>query len=113
MLETKIVTTSAVLYYYGISRKLRAEGKQKFGGYTLHSSELEYQSSIKKFVKYERGGKSFSNVYVADMNLTWGWMCGDLCGEGFTRNKIVVLSEKGEVLKMFLDNSVNNIFWVS
>jgi len=113
ILSTDVVTTGAVLYYYNISRKMQADNKQKIGGFVFQRSELKYQSSIKKLAKYDRGGKSFSNVYVADMNLTWGQVCGGLCGEGFTRNKIVVLSEKGEVLEMFLDNPVNQTSWVS
>jgi hypothetical protein len=32
---------------------------------------------------------------------------------GFTRNKLVVLDAKGNVLAMYLDAPVNSQFWVS
>ena len=36
-----------------------------------------------------------------------------LCGSGFTRNKVVVMSPKGEILEMFLDDPVNNSSWIA
>jgi hypothetical protein len=74
---------------------------------------LKYEASIKKMDVYERAGKSFNNVYVANMTLTWGQVCGSLCGSGFTRNKIVVMSPSGEILDMFLDDPVNNTGWIA
>jgi hypothetical protein len=62
---------------------------------------------------YERAGKTFNNVYVANMTLTWAQVCGGLCGSGFTRNKIVVMSPSGEILDMFLDDPVNNSSWIA
>ena len=41
------------------------------------------------------------------------YFCGSLCGSGFTRNKIVVMSPSGEILEMFLDDPVNRTFWMS
>ncbi|HYV11106.1 MAG TPA: hypothetical protein VE980_09440 [Pyrinomonadaceae bacterium] len=36
-----------------------------------------------------------------------------LCGYGFTRNKIVVMSPSGEILEIFLDDPVNRSSWIS
>lgn len=89
------------------------KGKIPENGFTFIESNLKYDSEIKKYAKFERAGKIFTNVFVVTMNLTWGEMCGSLCGAGFTRNKIVVLGEKGEILGLFLDDPVNNSSWIS
>ena len=105
ILATELVTTEAVLYYYNISQALRNKGgKLKENSFHFLSSSLKYEASIKKMDVYERAGRSFSNVYVANMTLTWAQVCGGLCGSGFTRNKIVVMSPNGEILEIFLAN---------
>lgn len=114
ILATELVTTEAVLYYYNISHALRSnEGKLKENSFKFLSSSLKYEASIKKMDVYERAGTSFRNVYVANMTLTWAQVCGSLCGSGFTRNKIVVMSPSGEILEMFLDDPVNRRSWIS
>lgn len=114
ILGTEVVTTEAVLYYYNISQTFRNKnGVVKENTFTFWSSSLKYEASIKKLAAYERAGKSFTNVYVANMTLTWSQICGGLCGFGFTRNKIVVLSPSGEILEMFLDDPVNRSTWMS
>ncbi len=114
ILAAELVSTGAVLYYYNISQALRSnDGKVNGNSFRFLSSNLKYEASIKKMDVYERSGKSFNNVYVANMTLTWGQVCGRLCGSGFTRNKIVVMSPSGEILEMFLDNPVNNSSWIS
>ena len=114
ILATELVTTQAVLYYYNMSQTLRnKEGKLQENSFTFFHSSLKYEASIKKMDVYERAGRGFNNVYVANMTLTWAQVCGGLCGYGFTRNKIVVMSPSGEILEMFLDDPVNNSSWIS
>ena len=114
ILATELVTTEAVLYYYNISHALRnKEGKLKENSFTFSSSNLKYEASIKRVAVYERAGRTFNDVYVANMTLTWSQVCGSLCGSGFTRNKIVVMSPTGEILEMFLDDPVNNSSWIA
>jgi hypothetical protein len=113
-LATELVTTGAVLYYYNLSQDFRNNaGRLKDGSFQFIGSTLKYEASIKKMDVYERAGRSFSDVYVANMTLTWGQVCGGLCGSGFTRNKIVVMGTSGEILEMFLDDPVNRSSWVS
>lgn len=114
ILQTEIVTAGAVVYYQKLSEQLNQnKDKIKENGFTFRYTALKYLSSIKKLEKYERSGKIFNNIYVADMTLTWSQSCGFLCGHGFTRNKIVILNENGDVLEMFLDDPQNDISWVS
>lgn len=111
---TEFVSTGAVLYYYNISQALRSKnGKLKENSFKFWSSTLIYDASIKKVEMYQRSGKSFNNVYVANMTLTWEQVCNALCGFGFTRNKIVVMSPSGEILEMFLDDPANRAGWVA
>lgn len=114
ILATDLVTTEAVLYYYNISHELRRKGgKLNENSFRFLDTGLEYAASIKKMDVYERAGKSFSDVYVANMTLTWAQVCGNLCGSGFTRNKIVVMSPSGEILAMFVDDPANRTSWIS
>ena len=114
ILGADLVTTEAVLYYYNVSQALRNKnGILKENTFTFMRSSLKYEASIKQMDAYERAGQSFTNVYVANMTLTWAQVCGGLCGFGFTRNKIVVMSRSGEILGMFLDDPVNRRSWVS
>ena len=114
ILSAELVSTAAVLYYYNVSQEFRNKPEkppQKAFGFW--STSLQYAASIKKMDLYERSGKSFTNVYVANMTMTWAQVCGALCGHGFTRNKIVVMSLDGQILEMFLDDPVNRMSWVS
>ena len=114
ILGAELVTTEAVLYYYNIAQAFRNKnGILKENTFTFFRSSLKYEASIRKMDLYERAGRSFTDVYVANMTLTWSQMCGGLCGFGFTRNKIVVMSPNGEILEMFLDDPVNRRSWVS
>ena len=114
ILSTEIVTTGAVLYYQNLSEQLQKNNdKIKENSFTFHSTELKYLASIKKLKKYERNGQTFNDIYLADMTLIWSQACGGLCGHGFTRNKVVILDENGNILEMFLDAPVNRTFWVS
>ena len=114
ILSTELLTTEAVLYYVNITQTLRSKGgKLKEKSNTFSHANLKYEASIKKMDAYERAGKSFKDVYVANMTMTWAQVCGNLCGYGFTRNKIVVMSPTGEILEMFIDDPRNDKAWIS
>lgn len=114
ILSTEVVTGEAVRYYLRTIALLKInDGRVKDGSTQYISASLKYESSIEKRQYFERSGKTFTNVYVANMILTWRQVCGMRCGRGFTRNKLIVMNEKGEILEMFLDDKVNNMGWVS
>jgi hypothetical protein len=114
ILATEIVTVRAVRYYIDVSRRMRSERDElKEAGFRYSSSGLKYVASIDRLPRYEHGGKTFSDVYVATMTLAWGEVCGSLCGSGFTRKKVVVLDKSGEILALFLDDPENGRSWIS
>ena len=108
----EVITASAVRYYYDLSLSSR-EHRAFRAVFPMSSTGLKYTAAIKHYDKYEHSGKKFDNVYVADLNLEWSSICGGLCGIGFTRNKLVVFDNQGEVLALFLDANVNSSSWVS
>lgn len=109
---TTTVTARAVRYYYDLSLAARKNPTLPTG-FTAVSTNLKYAAGIKYFNEYSHGQGTFNNVYVADLTLDWAFICGGLCGMGFTRNKVVVLDTQGNVIAMYLDAPVNSMIWVS
>jgi len=112
IMQTETITARAVRYYYDIALAAEKNPKMASGVEEKHT-ELEYAAAIHYLDRYKHGEESYESVYVANLDLTWGFTCGDLCGMGFTRNKIVVLDRHGEVIAMYLDAPVNSESWVS
>lgn len=110
--EARTVTARAVRYYYDLSVAARRDPALPTG-FTAIGSSLRYTAGIKYFNQYSHGEDTFQRVYVADLTLEWGFVCGGLCGMGFTRNKVVVLDSQGDVIAMYLDALVNSESWVS
>jgi hypothetical protein len=110
--STLTITASAVRYYYDIV--LAAEKDPRMpSGFEAKGTELEYEATIRYMDRYKHGEDSYEGVYAANLDLTWAFTCGGLCGMGFTRNKIVVLDTHGEVVAMYLDAPINSQSWVS
>ena len=42
-------------------------------------------------------------VLPGPFQLEWAFVCGGLCGMGFTRNKVVVLDSEEDVIAMYRD----------
>jgi hypothetical protein len=110
--SANVVTARAVRYYYDLTLAVR-QNPHLPSGFSAANTDLKYTASIKHFDHYSHNKDSFENVYVADLTLEWGFVCGGLCGMGFTRNKLVVLNRNGEVVAMYLDAPGNSQNWVS
>ena len=112
IMQTETITASAVRYYYDVV--LAAEKDPKMpSGVEAKGTGLDYEATIRYMDRYKHGEDSYEGVYLANLDLTWAFTCGGLCGMGFTRNKIVVLDRHGEVVAMYLDAPVNSEMWVS
>ena len=110
--STFIVTTRAVRYYYDLTQMARRDPKMP-SGFTAVRTKLKYDAVIKHFDQYSHNADKFKDVNVVDMTLEWGFTCGGKCGMGFTRNKLVVLDNRENVVAMYLDAPVNSSDWVS
>lgn len=112
IMQTETVTASAVRYYYDIV--LATEKNRKMpSGFEAKSTNLGYKATIHFQDRYQHGEDSYEGVYVANLDLSWSFICGGLCGMGFNRNKLVVLDKHGEVIALYLDAPENSEFWVS
>jgi len=109
---TSTVTARAVRYYYDLTLLARTNPELP-SGFTAVQTDMQYAAGIQFLADYAHDKESFHDVYVADLNLKWGFNCGGLCGVGFTRNKVVVLDRQGNVLALYLDAPVNHQSWVS
>jgi hypothetical protein len=110
--STVVVTSRAVRYYYDLSLAVKANPRLPTG-FSAVATSLKYDGVIRHFDRYSHNGNTFEDVYVGDLTLEWSFICGGLCGMGFTRNKLVVLDANGNVLAMYLDAPVNSQSWVS
>ncbi len=109
---TSTVTARAVRYYYDLTLAARRNPHLPTG-FTALSASLNYKAEIKYFSEYTHLKDVFRGVYVADLTLEWAFICGGLCGMGFTRNKVVVLDSQGNVIALYQDAPVNSQSWVS
>ena len=112
IMQTETITSSAVRYYYDLVMAAEKNPKTS-SGFDVWHTDLDYAAGIHYLDRYKHGEDSYEDVYVASLDLTWGFTCGGLCGMGFTRNKIVVLGRHGEVIALYLDAPVNFENWVS
>jgi hypothetical protein len=110
--SAQIVTSRAVRYYYDLTMAVR-QNPHLPSGFDPVNTNLKYTASIKHFDHYSHKKDTFDNAYVADLTLEWSFVCGGLCGMGFTRNKLVVLNSDGDVVALYLDAPENSQSWVS
>jgi hypothetical protein len=108
----RVVTARAVRYYYDLTL-LAQRNPDLPSGFRAEQTSMEYSARLQLLADYSHAQDVFHDVYVADLRLKWSFVCGGLCGVGFTRNKVVVLDRQGNVLALYLDAPVNSESWVS
>jgi len=105
----KHVTRGALAYYLETISRFQAGD---FGGaIAMQASSLSYESSIewKKSVVVEN--VTYHGVYVAVIRLDWYQVCGNVCGMGFSRTRTVVMTRRGDVIRLV--DPVDLGYWVS
>ena len=88
------ITASAVEYYLSRSQELR--GNQRF----ISLSRLQYRATISFHADFALDGIRYSNAYVAELRLGWSQYCGSLCALYVTKQRTVVLTPSGVVLRV-------------
>ena len=98
------ITKDAVKYYSDLVEKY---GKQGFKRFIEPSSRLDYHSTIMFHKEFTLDGKSFKNVHVVTLKLTFSQNFAATGTEGmhFEKKRIVVLDNDGKVLQVFGDGS--------
>ena len=97
------LTRASVAYYLRLTEAFRAGDFDSVGTFPMQSSSVEYTATINRRADFVYEGNRFGDVYVIEMELKWGDVCGNLCGLWFTKSRIVVLSLDGKLRAQFGD----------
>jgi hypothetical protein len=97
------ITSDAIAYYTELSEAFRRGDFSGSAGIQMYVSNLTYAASAQRQATCEYDGRSFDDVYVVTMELTWGQWCGLLCSMGFDLCRAVVFDLQGELLGVFGD----------
>ena len=91
------ITADAVAYYSDLVGKY---GKQVLKRYIEPSSRLDYHAGVAFHKEFKLGDKTFNNVHVVTLKLTFDQNFAATTTEGmhFEKKRVVVLDGKGKVL---------------
>jgi hypothetical protein len=91
------ITADAVAYYSDLVGKY---GKQVLKRYTEPSSRLDYHAGVKFHKEFKLGDKTFNDVHVVTLKLTFDQNFAATTTEGmhFQKERVVILDDKGKVL---------------
>ena len=91
------ITADAVAYYSDLVGKY---GKQVLQRYVEPSSRLDYHAGVKFHRDFKIGDKSFNNVHVVTLKLTFSQNFTATMTEGmrFEKERVVILDATGKVL---------------
>ena len=93
------ITADAIAYYSDLVEKY---GKQDFKRYTEPSSSLDYHAGVAFHKEFKLADKTFTDVYVVTMKLTFDQNFAATMTEGmhFQKERVVVLDAKCKVLQV-------------
>lgn len=93
------ITTEAITYY---SELVEKNAKRAFTRYVEPSSRLEYRATIELQEEFKLNDKTFQNVHVVTLQLTFSQNFTTTESEGmhFQKTRIVILDRDGEVLEV-------------
>ena len=93
------VTAGALRHYVDLTDKFRRHNFWGAWDHNLFWTELRYDASIGRRDEYYAQDSTFTNVYVAEMNLAWGFDDGVFQPLSLA-HRIVVLSPDGNVISV-------------
>jgi hypothetical protein len=106
------VTAGALRHYVGLTEKFRRHNFWGAWDHNLFWTELRYGASISHRDQYYAEDSTFTNVYVAEMNLAWGFDDGTFAPE-FLVHRVVVLSPDGTVISVEGDGDTKELVYFS
>jgi hypothetical protein len=91
------ITTDAIAYYSDLVRKY---GSQAFKRYAEPSSRLDYRAGVKFHKEFKLGDKTFNDVHVVALKLTFDQNFAATATEGmhFEKERMVILDAGSKVL---------------
>ena len=100
------VTAGAVQFYTRLTNRFRAHTFHGAWDHNLFWTELRYDASIASRDEYYVEDGTLTNVYVAEMNLAWGFDDGTFVPVSLA-HRVVVLSRDGNVISVEGDGDTN------
>ncbi|TMQ60108.1 MAG: hypothetical protein E6K76_03040 [Candidatus Eisenbacteria bacterium] len=91
------VTAGALEHYLKLTERFRGHNFRGAWARNLFWTDLSYRASIAPRDEYSSEGASVADVYVAEMNLSWGYDDGTFVPVSLA-HRIVVLARDGTVL---------------
>ena len=100
------ITAGALEHYIKLTERFRSHNFRGAWARNLFWTDLSYRASIAPRDEYYFEGGSAANVYVAEMNLSWGYDDGTFVPVSVA-HRIVVLARDGTVLDVEGDGETN------
>jgi hypothetical protein len=103
-------TRGALKYYLNLSEKFRGGDYHEPGVFPIFTSDLIYTATIARWDEYDLGGRTFHDVYVADVELSWMYDDGTFWPYS-AATRTVILTPEGNLLDVVGDGDERG--WVS
>ncbi|MBW2261215.1 MAG: hypothetical protein JRG91_04510 [Deltaproteobacteria bacterium] len=97
------ITEAALPYYAGVIDAFIAGDFSPAHGIVMKKSTLKYSASVEHHESFTHEGRTFQDVDVVHLSLSWFQYCGGECAMGFHKERIVVFGPDGGVLAVFGD----------
>ena len=98
------VTMDAVHYYLKLTQTFGRGDRTPPHQIPMIASKFSYTATVSPGPRnYTRGGRTFRDVYVVEMKLSWWDYCGSLCACGFDLDRTVLFLPDGTLVCVFGD----------
>lgn len=97
------LTKGAAIHYFEELNRYRRGEFETDENDPQEKAHLRYYSSIRFKLIYERDGKIYRRVYVANSELEWNSRTKNHSGTWFTKQRTVIFDSKGKVLAVLGD----------
>jgi hypothetical protein len=101
------ITNAAVRYYSALTEAYRRGEARQAGSIPMRSNSLTYRATIERRPQFQLEGKTFRDVYVASLSLSWHSYCGPLCAQAVSKQRVVVLTPSGRLVAVSGDGAPN------
>jgi hypothetical protein len=106
------VTAGALKHYTDLTERFRAHNFRGAWDHNLFWTEFHYEASILHHDHYYMEDSTVTNVYVAEMSLSWSYDDGTFVPVSLA-HRVVVLSRAGDVISVEGDGSTDEQVYVS
>jgi len=95
------VTKSAIKYYIDKIEEFRRADSSGASNLKILRASFKYRASLTKIPKYDPQSNSYKTSYIVILYLEWEQYCGNLCALSFSRMRIVIFNEAGDIVAVY------------